>query len=88
MPLQELAVPHRVTGLKEVGRALELAEVAKLFVAEDADRTLVTPLVDEAERQGVPVESAPSRVLLGRACCLDVKAAVAALLEERGGAAQ
>ena len=80
MPLNELAVPNRVAGEKEVRRALEKNVLKKLFVATDSDAEKIRSLVEAAEAAGVEVEKVDSKLKLGRACAIDRSAAAAGLL--------
>lgn len=86
MSLNELAVPERVTGVRQVRRRLEAGELQKLFIARDADEALVAPLEAEARRRGIPVERADDMIRLGRACAISRGASVAGLC--RSGAAR
>jgi large subunit ribosomal protein L7A len=74
----------RVVGTKEVRKHLERGEVARLFVAEDAEQRVTAQLLQEAERRGVAVERVPTMAELGRACGIQVGAASAALLRDSG----
>ena len=80
MPLNELAVPERVIGEKEVLRALERGTLRKLFVAADSDPARLNSILRKAEAAGVEVERTDSRVVLGRACAIDRSAMAAGLL--------
>ena len=80
MPLNELAVPERVVGEREVRRAMEKGILRKLFVAADGDDKITKPVRDTAARLGVEVETVDSKLKLGRACAIDRPAAVAGLL--------
>lgn len=80
MPLNELAVPNRVTGEREVRRALERKALKKLFVATDGDAEMIRSLVEAAEAEGVEVEKVESKLRLGRACAIDRSAIAAGLL--------
>ncbi|MDR3264568.1 MAG: ribosomal L7Ae/L30e/S12e/Gadd45 family protein [Synergistaceae bacterium] len=80
MPLNELAVTERVTGEREVRRALEKGTLRKLFVALDSDAAVYGKLLEKAEATGVEVERVDSKLKLGRACAIDRSAAVAGLL--------
>ena len=80
MPLNELAVPERVVGEKEVHRAMEKGMLRKLFVAVDSDEKVIRPLSDTAAKLGLEVEEVDSKLKLGRACAIDRPAAVAGLL--------
>ena len=79
MPLNELVVPERVTGERQVRRKLEAGRLAKLFIAEDADPAMVGPLETEARRQEIPVESVSDMVRFGRACAISRVGPVAVL---------
>ncbi|MBQ9528246.1 MAG: ribosomal L7Ae/L30e/S12e/Gadd45 family protein [Fretibacterium sp.] len=80
MPLNELAVPERVIGEKEVLKALERGTLRKLFVAMDSDPARLTPILRRAEAAGVEIERTDSRVVLGRACAIDRSAMAAGLV--------
>ena len=79
MPLNELAVPMRVAGERQVKRMLETGRLEKLFIAEDADPEKAGPLEAEARRQGIPVEKVSDMVKLGRACAISRGALVAVI---------
>jgi large subunit ribosomal protein L7A len=84
VPLNELAVTERVTGEREVRRALEKGALRKLFVALDSDAAIFEKLVEKAEAMGVEVERVDSKLRLGRACAIDRSAAAAGLLRRNG----
>lgn len=79
MPLNELAVPGRVTGEREVRRVLERGGLKKLFVALDNDTNKVRELILAAKAAGVEIEEVDSKLKLGRACAIDRPASVAGL---------
>ena len=81
MPLNELAVPERIVGEREVRRAMEKGILRKVFVATDSDDKLTKPVRDVAVGLGVEVEEVDSKLKLGRACAIDRPAAVAGLLK-------
>ncbi|MDR2528001.1 MAG: ribosomal L7Ae/L30e/S12e/Gadd45 family protein [Synergistaceae bacterium] len=83
MSLNELAVPERVVGEKEVRRAMERNLLRKMFVALDCDPKVVSGLAEAATKASVEVEETDSKQKLGRACAIDRPAAVAGLLKER-----
>ena len=78
--LQELVTPHKVTGSKQVRRALRDGRAARLYFAQDADPRLLQPMVQEAVNRQVPIQPVPSMRELGLACGISVGAAVAVLL--------
>jgi large subunit ribosomal protein L7A len=79
--LNELAVPERVVGEKEVRRAMDRGLLRKLFVAADSDEKVTKPVLEAASSLGVEVEETASKLKLGRACAIDRPAAVAGLLK-------
>lgn len=79
LPLNELAVPNRVTGERQVRRALDAGRLRKLFIAEDADPSLTRTLEEEARRQNIPVERVDSMLRLGRACAITRGASAAGI---------
>ena len=81
MPLNELAVPERVVGEKEVRRAMSKGLLRKIFVAEDSDAKISAGLLEKAGDLGLEIEKVDSKLKLGRACAIDRAAAVAGLLK-------
>lgn len=79
MPLNELAVPNRVTGERQVRRTLKAGRLRKLFIAEDADPSLIGTLEEEARRLNIPVERVDSMLRLGRACAITRGASAAGI---------
>lgn len=79
MPLNELAVPGRIAGERQVKRELQTGNLVKLFIAEDADPAMVGPLEAEARKKGIPVERVGDMVRLGRACAISRGASVAGI---------
>ncbi len=79
LPLNELAVPNRVTGERQVRRTLAGGRLRKLFIAEDADPSVIKNLEEEARRQNIPVERVDSMLRLGRACAITRGASAAGI---------
>ena len=69
----------RVTGTKQVLRAIKAGTLSMVYVAEDADTFLFQRIVRAAEAAGVPVRRVPSMKELGRACGVDTSAAAAGI---------
>ena len=82
MPVNELAVPERIVGEREVRRAIEKGLLRKLFVAADGDEKVTKPVREAATGLGVEVEVVDSKLKLGRACAIERPAALAGLLIE------
>ncbi|MDR2180260.1 MAG: ribosomal L7Ae/L30e/S12e/Gadd45 family protein [Synergistaceae bacterium] len=81
MPLNELAVPERVVGEREVRRALNKNLLRKIFVATDSDAKIIAGFLAAAAELRVEVEEVDSKLKLGRACAIDRPAAVVGLLK-------
>lgn len=79
MPLNELAVPNRLVGVRSVRKALAAGNLKKLFLAKDARRSLISDLEASAREAGTQIEWAESMVLLGRACAINRGAAAAGI---------
>ena len=81
MPLNELAVPERVVGEREVHRAMGKGILRKIFVAADSDERVTKPVLEAAVKLDLEVEKVDSKRRLGRACAIDRPAALAGLLK-------
>jgi large subunit ribosomal protein L7A len=73
---------HKTVGVKQTQRALEKGVVHSVYVAKDADNHVLRPVLDLCRGQGVQVVEVPTMVELGKACGIEVGAAVAAILAE------
>ena len=78
--LTDLNTPNKVVGVKQLKKALRDGSAKKVFVAQDADPKLTDPIRESCQSAGVPVEPVPTMAELGKACGIEVGAAVAALL--------
>ena len=78
--LSELSTKEKVVGIKQLRKALGEGQARKVFVARDADPKLTDPILEQCSQTGVDVEQVPTMAELGRACGIEVGAAVAALL--------
>ena len=78
--LSELSSGEKVVGIKQLRKALRDDKALKVFVAQDADPKLTGPIVETCREKEVPLEEIPTMSELGKACSIEVGAAVAALL--------
>lgn len=78
MSYDTLKNAKRVVGAKQVGKAVEQGRAERVYLAEDADGRVTSPLREQCERAGVTVEMVPSMEELGRACGIEVGAAAVA----------
>ena len=69
-------------GTKQTVKAIHHNQIAKVFVAADADTHITAKVVEAAENRQVPLEIVDSMKQLGRACGIDVGAATVAILKD------
>ena len=79
--LTDLKTAKRVTGAKQVTRALKSGSAQRVFLAENADPRITEPVADLCREQGVETVSVPTMAALGSACGIAVGSAVAAIVE-------
>ncbi|MEL1135385.1 ribosomal L7Ae/L30e/S12e/Gadd45 family protein [Desulfitobacterium sp. THU1] len=80
---EALKKPNRRTvGVKQTLRALEKGSALRVYVAKDAEGHVVRPILDQCRNHGIDVQDVQTMVDLGKACGIEVGAAVAALLTE------
>lgn len=79
--LEQLKVSPKVTGAKQVGRALKSGRVVCVFVAQNADLRVVEPIVRLCREQSLPVEEVATMSRLGDLCGIAVGSAVAAIVK-------
>lgn len=77
--LEQLRQKTKTIGLKQSIRLVEADAAARVFIALDADERVVGKLRDLCTAKGVEIIPAESMKALGKACGIDVGAAVAAL---------
>ncbi|MGI6542626.1 MAG: ribosomal L7Ae/L30e/S12e/Gadd45 family protein [Limnochordia bacterium] len=82
MPNRLKKARMRVVGAKQTQRALQSGTVAVVYMAEDADKRLLSPIVDTAREEQVEIVFIPSMAELGQLCRIAVGAACAAILQE------
>ena len=73
---------HKVVSTKQTLKALEAGRAGLVYIAKDADTHVTNPVKENCERLGVEVVYVDTMAELGRACGIDVGAAVACLLKE------
>ena len=72
---------NKVIGIKQTTKALNHNKVRTLFISEDADKHLVEHIEKIAEEKSIEIIYVGSMKDLGKACGINVGAAVAAILE-------
>lgn len=79
--LERLKAAKKVTGVKQVGRALKQQQATCVFLAEDADPRVTGPILQLCQEQSIPVESVATMLRLGELCGIAVGSAVASIVE-------
>lgn len=78
---ERLQTAQRITvGTKQTLKKVLAGETAVVYLAEDADATIVEPLKKLCEERGIPITFVPTMTELGRLCRIEVGAAAAAIL--------
>ena len=78
--LEALETRNKVVGLKQLKKALREGTAATVFVAKDADPRVTEPIYTACREGNIPLEECESMSRLGKACGIEVGAAVAAVL--------
>lgn len=68
-------------GIKQSSRAISEGRAKRLYLAKDADATIINRMLELAKANQVEVELVESMRALGRACKIDVGAATAVILK-------
>ncbi|MDR7483737.1 MAG: ribosomal L7Ae/L30e/S12e/Gadd45 family protein [Armatimonadota bacterium] len=76
------AASARAVGAHQTAKAITRGRAVEAFVAADADRRVVEPVVQAAAARGIQLTEVASMTALGRACGIAVGAAAAAVLVE------
>ena len=76
-----LSSRKKTVGAKQTLKALERGQAKAVFVAKDADRFVVDPILQLGLQKGIPIIQVETMQSLGKACRIAVGCAVAAILE-------
>ena len=80
--LSKLNELSRVIGVKQALRAVKQDMAEHVFVAKDADTKITSPVLELCNEKNITVEFADTMVELGKACGIEVGAAVVAVLHK------
>lgn len=73
---------NRVVGIKQTLKALKNNEVSKLYVAKNAEKKVIAPVVNLANENSIEIEYIDTMRELGKLCGIDVGAASVAMLKD------
>jgi len=79
---EELRSSELRVGTKQTTKAVESGQAAKVFVAKDADPKLTGKIINLASKMGIEVAYVDSMKQLGKACGIEVGAAMAAIMKK------
>lgn len=68
-------------GTKQTAKAMEKGSARTVFVAKDAEEHVIREVVKTAQVKGLELVHVDSMMALGKACGIEVGAAVAAILD-------
>ncbi|MCF8012116.1 MAG: ribosomal L7Ae/L30e/S12e/Gadd45 family protein [Clostridiales bacterium] len=80
--LRNVSKVEIAVGIKETTKALRKDKVGLVFIAQDAEERITSPVRTSCIEKDIPIEVVDSMKRLGRACGIVVGCAVAALLEK------
>lgn len=72
----------KTVGTKQTLKAIERGQARAVFVAQNADRHVVEPVIQLCASKGIPVIHVESMHALGKACGIEVGCATAAITED------
>ena len=73
-----------VVGAKQLRKTLRSGEACQVYLAKNADPALTVPIVSLCQQGNVAYSWVSSMTDLGRACGIEVGAAAAAIVEQKG----
>lgn len=79
--LTELASSNKVVGVKQSRKAIRDGRAHRVYLACDADPAITTPLANECDKRGIPVEGDSTMAQLGHACQIPVGASAVVILK-------
>lgn len=79
--LDDLKHYKKVVGVKQSTKAIENGNVASVFIAKDSEQRVVKGIIELCEKQSLPITYVDSMKQLGKACGIEVEAAVACILK-------
>jgi large subunit ribosomal protein L7A len=83
LPYEKVKQAGKISiGTKQATKVIELGQAREVFVAKDADPRVTGKVIALCKKMGVQVTYVDSMKLLGKACGIEVGAAIAAVLNE------
>ncbi|HET7560269.1 MAG TPA: ribosomal L7Ae/L30e/S12e/Gadd45 family protein [Limnochordia bacterium] len=79
MPARLQRAAHRIVGTKQTIKRLQTNRLQVVYVAADAEASVVAPIYDLCKRRQIELVVVPTMAELGRLCAIEVGAAAAAI---------
>ncbi len=79
--LSKLSTNKKIVGAKQVKRALNSSLVDVVFIADDAEKKVIEEIEELSNTKQIQIIRVNTMEKLGKACGIDINAAVAALLK-------
>ena len=76
-----LATARRVVGTKQTMKAIQAGQAELVYLARDADEHVTGPVRRECAARGIAVVEEETMAELGKACSIEVGAAVACVMK-------
>ncbi|SHI05147.1 L7Ae/L30e/S12e/Gadd45 family ribosomal protein [Clostridium grantii] len=73
---------EKVVGLKQTVKAIKDDIVQLVYIAADAEKEIIMPVIDLLEEKNIKVIKVSSKKELGSMCGIDVSAAIACIIKE------
>ena len=70
-----------IIGTKQAVKAIRQHKAHEVFIAQDAEERVTSPVIEEAVQQDVPLTYVDSREKLGKACGIQVAASVVVITD-------
>ncbi|EMS74084.1 ribosomal L7Ae/L30e/S12e/Gadd45 family protein [Ruminiclostridium cellobioparum] len=79
--LEDFKHCKKTVGVKQSTKAVENGAAARVIIAKDCEQRVVRGIIELCEKTSVPITYADSMKQLGKACGIEVEAAVACILK-------
>lgn len=79
--MDDLKHYKKLVGVKQSTKAIENGIVASVLIAKDCEQRVVRGIIELCEKQSLPIKYVDSMKQLGKACGIEVEAAVACILK-------
>lgn len=79
--LDDLKHYKKAVGVKQSTKAVENGTAKSVIIAKDCEQRVVRGIIELCDRNSVPITYVDSMKMLGKACGIEVDAAVACILK-------